>query len=283
MAVEKIFVVGAGIMGSGIAQMAASSGFHVILNDINEQLATGGKTKIQKTLEKLVAKGKWTQETADATLSRIQISSSLDDAVEADLVIEAASENLEIKLELFKKLCKICSNDAILATNTSSISITSIAGATNCPERVVGMHFFNPAPVMKLLEIVRGLTTTDETVAVAEEVGAKMGKVTVVAKDSPGFIVNRLLDPMLNEAVYLVHEGVATPEDIDKAMVNGLNHPMGPCALLDMIGLDIELAIMDMFFEEYRDPKYRACPLLRRMVAAGHLGRKSGKGFYDYN
>lgn len=283
MIVKKIFVVGAGTMGSGITQVAASSGFDVIINDINEQLALAGKTKIQNSLAKLVARGKIQQDEMDATLSRIQTSSSYEDAADADLIIESASENIEIKLKLFEKLSKICKNDAILASNTSSISITSIAGATSCTERVVGMHFFNPAPVMKLLEIVRGLQTSDETIAIAKSVGEKLGKVTVIAKDSPGFIVNRLLDPMLNEAAFLVHEGVATPEDIDKAMVNGLNHPMGPCALSDMIGIDVMLSIMDVFFEEYRDPKYRACPLLRQMVAAGHLGRKSGKGFFEYD
>ncbi|NLW25392.1 MAG: 3-hydroxybutyryl-CoA dehydrogenase [Clostridia bacterium] len=283
MKVEKIYIVGAGQMGSGIAQVAIQAGFNVTINDVQESFLEKAKANIEKRLARLVEKGKLTNEDKEASLARLTTSTDLNDAKDADLVIEAIIENEQAKGEVFKKLDEICKKEAILASNTSSISITQIAANTKRPEQVIGMHFFNPVPVMKLLEITRGLNTSDETLKVAEEVGQKMGKVTVVSKDSPGFIVNRLLDPMLNEAIYLLDEGVATVEDIDKAMVHGCNHPMGPLALTDLIGLDVLLAVMEVLYHEYGDPKYRPCPLLRRMVKAGKLGKKSGEGFYKYN
>lgn len=283
MKVEKIYIVGAGQMGSGIAQVAIQAGFNVTINDVQESFLEKAKSNIEKRLARLVEKGKLTNEDKEASLARLTTSTDLNDAKDADLVIEAIIENEQAKGEVFKKLDEICKKEAILASNTSSISITQIAANTKRPEQVIGMHFFNPVPVMKLLEITRGLNTSDETLKVAEEVGQKMGKVTVVSKDSPGFIVNRLLDPMLNEAIYLLDEGVATVEDIDKAMVHGCNHPMGPLALTDLIGLDVLLAVMEVLYHEYGDPKYRPCPLLRRMVKAGKLGKKSGEGFYKYN
>lgn len=283
MKVEKIYIVGAGQMGSGIAQVAIQAGFNVTINDVQESFLEKAKANIEKRLARLVERGKLTNEDKEASLARLTTSTDLNDAKDADLVIEAIIENEQAKGEVFKKLDEICKKEAILASNTSSISITQIAANTKRPEQVIGMHFFNPVPVMKLLEITRGLNTSDETLKVAEEVGQKMGKVTVVSKDSPGFIVNRLLDPMLNEAIYLLDEGVATVEDIDKAMVHGCNHPMGPLALTDLIGLDVLLAVMEVLYHEYGDPKYRPCPLLRRMVKAGKLGKKSGEGFYKYN
>lgn len=283
MTVQKIYIVGAGQMGSGIAQTAIQAGYQVTIYDLEARLLEKAKESIAKRLARQVEKGKLSNEEKEITLARLTTSIDLNDAGDADLVIEAVVEDETVKGEIFKKLDGICKAEAVLASNTSSISITQLAANTNRPEQVIGMHFFNPVPVMKLLEITRGLCTSEETLKVAQDVGESLGKVTIVSKDSPGFIVNRLLDPMLNEAIYLLDERVATVEDIDKGMVYGCNHPMGPLALTDLIGLDVLLAVMEVLYREYGDPKYRPCPLLRRMVRAGKLGKKTGEGFYKYN
>ena len=282
MTVKKLYVVGSGAMGSGIAQTAATHGIKVTMNDISEEFVEKGYNKIKKSLEKAVTKGRMTEEEKDAALANLTTTVALEDAKDADMVIEAASENKEIKLGIFKKLDEICKPEAILASNTSSLPITEIADATKRPEQVIGTHFFNPVPAMKLLEIVVGLATSDATYEIALELGKQLDKVPVKAIDKGGFIVNRLIDPFINEAVFMLEEGVGTAEDIDNGCKFGLNHPMGPLALGDMIGWDVMLAVMDVLYYEYGDPKYRPAPLMRRMVRAGHLGVKSGKGIYDY-
>ncbi len=280
--ISKIGVVGAGQMGNGIAQVAAVAGYDVIMSDINEAALEKGLSTIQRSLNKLVEKERISADLRDAALSRIATSTSLEDAAQVDLVVEAVVENLGVKEKVFKTLDAAAPEHAILASNTSSISITKIGAFTTRPEKVIGMHFMNPVPIMKLVEIIRGLATSDETYAAVNAASEKMGKTTVLAQDYPGFIVNRILMPMINEAVYALMEGVGSVEDIDAAMKLGTNQPMGPLTLADFIGLDTCLAIMDVLHDGLGDTKYRACPLLRKYVDAGWMGRKAGRGFYNY-
>jgi 3-hydroxybutyryl-CoA dehydrogenase len=282
MKIQKVMVVGSGQMGSGIAQVLAETGYQVVLNDIKEEFVQRGFDKITKQLNRDIQKGRKTEEEKAALLSRIQASTNLEDAKDVQLVIEAATENKEIKLGIFRKLDEIAPENVILATNTSSLPITEIAKATKRPENVIGMHFFNPVPVMKLVEIISGLATSEETFSSIEDLAKSMKKVPVSIKDFPGFAVNRILVPMINEAIYAVYEGISTPEGIDEVMKLGANHPMGPITLADYIGLDTCLAIMEVLYEGFGDPKYRPCPLLRKYVEAGWLGVKSGRGFYVY-
>lgn len=280
---EKIFVIGAGTMGSGIVQAFAQKGYEVIVRDIKDEFVDRGIATINKNLSKLVAKGKVTEEFKENVLSKITGTTDLNLAADCDLVIEAAVENMEIKKDIFSQLDRICKVETILASNTSSLSITEVASVTNRPDRVIGMHFFNPATIMKLVEVIKGMATSQETFDKVKELSFAIGKEPVEVAEAPGFVVNRILIPMINEAVGIFAEGVASVEDIDTAMKLGANHPMGPLALGDLIGLDVCLAIMDVLYNETGDTKYRAHSLLRKYVRAGWLGRKSGKGFYDYN
>ncbi|KJS16826.1 MAG: 3-hydroxybutyryl-CoA dehydrogenase [Peptococcaceae bacterium BRH_c4b] len=280
--VKKVFVIGAGQMGAGIAQVAATAGYKVKLNDLSDELVTKGLKGIEKILEKNVTKGRMSADEKQQILNNLTASTTLQDASDADVVIEAAVENMSIKTKIFKELDNICPDVTILATNTSSLPITELAATTKRPEKVVGMHFMNPVPVMKLVEIIRGLATTDETYNVVKEMSEKMDKTPVEVNDAPGFVSNRVLCPMINEAIYTVYEGIATPEAVDQVMKLGMNHPMGPLALADLIGLDTVLYIMEVLHQGFGDSKYRPCPLLRNYVAAGWLGRKSGRGFYNY-
>ena len=282
MEISKIFVVGAGLMGSGIAQTALQYGYEVTLNDQSRIALERGQAGISKRLDRLVEKGKMTQEEKDDCMSRLTVTPRLHTASNVDLIIEAIFENLEAKCAIFQQLDKICDSRTIFASNTSSISMTSLAAATARPEKVVGMHFFSPVPVMGLVEIVYGLRTSQETIDTVTAIGEHMGKRTILAKDKPGFIVNRMLLPMLNEAVQVLDEDIGSVEDVDEGMMRGCNHPMGPLALADMIGLDILLEVMETFYIDLGDTKYRPAHLLRKMVAAGYLGRKSGAGFYIY-
>lgn len=283
MIIEKVLVIGAGQMGSGIAQVCAMSGYDVILHDLKDEFVQKGIQSISKNLNRQVEKGKIIDEEKQNILSRLTASTDLQNAAGVDLVIEAAIENMEIKSKLFTQLDEISPKHAILATNTSSLPITEIAAATKRPEQVIGMHFMNPVPVMKLVEVIRGLATTDEVYAAIEDMAKKLSKVPVEVNDFPGFVANRILMPMINEAVYTLYEGVASKEDIDSVMKLGMNHPMGPLTLADFIGLDTCLYIMETLHEGFGDDKYRPCPLLRKYVKAGWLGKKTGRGFYEYN
>ena len=282
MNVQTIMVIGAGQMGSGIAQVCAQAGYKVLLNDLKPEFVERGLGGINKNLSRNVEKGRMTAETRDGILANISGSTSLQDAEAVDLVIEAAVENMEIKTKIFTQLDAIAPAHAILASNTSSLPITEIAAVTNRPEQVIGMHFMNPVPVMKLVEIIRGLATADEVYQTIEDITKNLEKVPVEVNDFPGFISNRILLPMLNEAIYALYEGVASKEAIDDVMKLGMNHPMGPLTLADFIGLDTCLYIMETLHEGFGDDKYRPCPLLRKYVKAGWLGKKTGRGFYVY-
>ncbi|MCD4715082.1 MAG: 3-hydroxybutyryl-CoA dehydrogenase [Clostridiales bacterium] len=278
----KIGVLGAGTMGSGIVQTLAQNGFEVVMRDIDSAMLEKGKSGIEKAYQKLVSKEKMTMEQMNDAMGRITTAVELEAIKDCALIIEAATENMGLKKKIFKELDEFVNPKAILATNTSSLSITEIAAATNRPELVIGMHFFNPVPVMKLVEVIKGIATSEETTETVLDMSVKLGKEPVKVEEAPGFVVNRILIPMINEAIGIYAEGVASAEDIDKAMMLGANHPIGPLALADLIGNDVNLAIMEVLFAEFGDSKYRAHPLLRKMVRAGLLGRRSGKGFYDY-
>jgi 3-hydroxybutyryl-CoA dehydrogenase len=280
--IEKIAIVGAGTMGRGVAQVALVTGLTVALTDVSSDAVTEAQRHVTRALDRLVERERLGADDRDAAMSRFSTGASLAGVENADLVIEAASENPQIKLKIFAELHEAAREDAILASNTSSISLTEIAASSGRSDKVIGMHFFNPAPVMALVEIIRALQTSDETYQSVFELTGRMGKTPVTVKDSPGFVVNRMLVPMINEAVFVLAEGVASADDIDAAMRSGANHPMGPLALADLIGLDICLSVMEVLFNEFADSKYRPCPLLKKMVDAGYLGRKSGRGFFSY-
>jgi len=281
--ITTVGVVGAGLMGSGIAEQAARSGYQVVVREIDDDALAAGSARVSRSMARAIERGKMTMEERDEVLGRIKGTTDLNDMAGCDLVIEAIVENLDMKKDVFRELDRITDSEAILASNTSSVSITALAAVTTRPEKVAGAHFFNPVPVMKLVELVRALQTSDETLERLRVFGESMGKNVVVAQDTPGFIVNYLLVPYLLDAVRMVESGVATKEDIDTGISLGLNHPMGPLTLLDYVGIDTTLFIADVMYEEIRDPKYAAPPLLRKMVNAGYFGRKNGRGFYDYS
>ena len=282
MDVNTIGVVGAGTMGRGIAQVCAASGFDVVMSDVGTQAVEAGLAAIDRQLARAVEKERMSTAEKDAVLSRIETATDIEAMAGVDVCIEAATENPDVKLDLFRGLEPVCGEDTILASNTSSISLTKIAGACARPERVIGMHFFNPVPLMKLVEIIRAMQTSDATFEAAKALADRLGKTAVAVADSPGFVVNRMLVPMINEAVYAYSEGLAGADEIDTAMKLGLSHPIGPLALADLIGIDVCLYVMEVMYREFSDSKYRPCPLLRKMVDAGRLGRKSGRGFFEY-
>ena len=282
MDIKTIGIIGAGRMGAGIAQVMAASGFEIILMDIKDEFIRRGIDNIKKGLAKALEKGKITPEEKEKAITKIRTTKRFEDMEEADFIIEAVPEIAELKIDIFKRLEAICHKEVILSTNTSSIPISKIASVTKRQDKVIGMHFMNPAPVMELVEVVRGINTSDETFLIVKNLAENIGKIPVESKDSPGFIVNRVLMPMINEAVFALMEGVATAEDIDKAMTLGVNLPMGPLSLSDLIGLDTVLSIMESIYKETKNPKHMPCPLLKRYVDEGHLGRKTGQGFYKY-
>lgn len=283
MSIQSVGIIGAGTMGNGIAQACAVSGLNVVMVDISDAAVQKGLATISSSLDRLIKKEKMTEAEKSAALGRIKTSTQYQDFQSTQMVIEAATENYELKLKILKQLDGIVSKETIIASNTSSISITQMAAEVSHPERFIGMHFFNPVPMMALVEIIRGLQTSDATHALVQDMAQALGKEPITVKNAPGFVVNRILVPMINEAFFVLAEGLATPEDIDAGMKLGCNHPIGPLALADMIGLDTCLAIMDVYFKNFNDSKYRPCPLLREMVAAGYLGRKSGRGVYSYS
>jgi 3-hydroxybutyryl-CoA dehydrogenase len=280
--IETVGIIGAGTMGNGIAQICAAAGLQVVMVDISDAAVQRGLASVGSSLDRLVKKEKMTEADKNAAIGRINATTDKAKLVACDLVIEAATENEDLKLKILKDLSATLNSRALIATNTSSISITKLATATDRPDRFIGMHFFNPVPVMALLELIRGLQTSDDTLAKAEAFANRVGKVAITAKNSPGFAVNRILCPMINEAIFALQEGIATAEEIDAGMKLGCNHPIGPLALADLIGLDTMLSVMEVFYKGFNDPKYRAAPLLKEMVDAGYLGRKTGRGFYEY-
>jgi 3-hydroxybutyryl-CoA dehydrogenase len=282
MGMQSVGIIGAGTMGNGIAQACAVSGLNVVMVDINDAAVAKGLSSIASSLDRLIKKEKMTEAEKASALARIKTSTNYQDFTGSQMVIEAATENYDLKIKILKQLDSIVSKDTIIASNTSSISITQMAAEVSNPQRFIGMHFFNPVPMMTLVEIIRGLQTDDHTHGLVQEMSKVLGKEPITVKNAPGFVVNRILVPMINEAFFVLAEGLATPEDIDAGMKLGCNHPIGPLALADMIGLDTCLAIMEVYFKNFSDSKYRPCPLLREMVAAGYLGRKSGKGVYSY-